>query len=116
MTIIISILSMIGISLLGSLLYSVIDAKKYFKPKIFSIKIFLRENIFTWLYSFLICGIIATIINLIPNTATAIQSATGLSVSNEIASFLTLGYALCASMEKDKLSDEDKNKIIKKDL
>tara|TARA_R110000823_G_scaffold306482_3_gene428917 strand:- start:855 stop:1211 length:357 start_codon:yes stop_codon:yes gene_type:complete len=114
MTTLASILTMIGISILGSFLYSVINAKRHFKPKMFNHRIFLRENKYTWLYSFLICTIIAIIVNVIPDSAGAIESATGLAISSEIASFLTLGFALCASMEKDKLTSLEKENILNK--
>jgi len=103
MTITMIILQMVGISLLGAFLFTIIQAGKYFKPGIFSLKIFLRENKFTWLYAFLVSTVIAVIINVVPNTSDAIKAITGLDVTGEIASFLTLGYALCASIKSKKL-------------
>lgn len=97
------ILQMVGISLLGAFLFTIIQAGKYFKPGIFSARIFLRENKYTWIYAFMVSSVIAVIINVVPNTSDAIKAITGLDVTGEIASFLTLGYALCASIKNKKL-------------
>lgn len=98
---------MVLISFIGSFLYTTIEARKHFRPDVFDIKIFFRENKFKWLYSFTVCSLLAIIINLIPDTSEAIKAVTGLAVSEKIASFLTLGYALCASMKRDKSRSSD---------
>lgn len=102
MEIIFEIAKAIGVSILGILLYTFIEARDHFRPRHFSLKIFFDENIYKWIYSVCVCLIIATIINVVPNSAEAIQTSTGLAVGAEIASFLTLGYSLSASFKKDK--------------
>jgi hypothetical protein len=99
------ILLYIAIGVLGILLYTTFKAREYlFKPE-FDLSLMICDNKKSWIWSIAMLILLAITISILPESGEAIKTMVGLDITEEKASWLSLGFALSALT---------KNTIIKK--
>jgi hypothetical protein len=91
MEILISILTGVGLSLAGLLIYGLIAIKDHIKD--FSFKKFFNDNKPFWLWAFSLQLTFSLLINLVPESSESIKILSGLDLTQPMA-FLMSGLAL----------------------
>jgi hypothetical protein len=86
-----TILEHLILSLAGLLIYSLIAVKDYLRS--FSFNKFWKENKIFWIWAFSLQFLFALIIGLVPDSASAIKTLSGLDLSESMA-FLSSGGVL----------------------
>lgn len=113
MELLIEILKSVGVGFIGIIFYTLLKSTKYFvmwnpfrkiKPKLinkWSFRKLAGENFGAWAWALLMIVIMAVVAELSPETLSALESL-GFSVTEEIGSFLTLGFTLSIMVKEAK--------------
>lgn len=88
----------LGIAILGIVFYTVFKSLDHLT--IWDWKVFVKENIKRWIWALTVIIIVSVLLHLLPETAEAIKTFTGIDVSTEPASFFTLGLGLSAMVRQ----------------
>ncbi|UOY07731.1 hypothetical protein L0P88_04070 [Muricauda sp. SCSIO 64092] len=105
------ILIKVVLGLLGIIIYAVWKVKEHLSQ--FQWKKFIGDNKAFWLWSISMVLLLLMVVTIEPNIATAIKTLIGLDISNEPASFFSLGWALALAANGAVKKKLDKKNIEK---
>lgn len=93
---------------LGIVLYTLIKSRSYFKDGKFDVNIFYIENIFCWIWSFLICLCVTFVLEIAPEAAEVLSQISGLNIESSKSGFLIMGF-MASFLSKENQKSEIKN-------
>ena len=94
------ILLRIAVGFIGILAYALLTARDKNDYDTLNVKMYFHNNKVRWGLALAIISLLAVYLHIVPNGGDLIEGGLGLAVSTELASFGTLGYALCSAARK----------------